>query len=93
MVAYFGRHRRRRGASPYVRDNRATTWVALPIAGAAAAAPRNYFGSVPRTPEWLRRLPDAWRGPRLVQDPPPYRRSPILRGPRHLPLEIARISD
>jgi len=31
-------------------------------------------------------------GPRLVQDPPPYRRSPILRGPRHLPLEIARIS-
>ena len=29
--------------------------------------------------------------PRLVQDPPPYRRSPILRGPRHLPLEIAGI--
>src|SRR5262249_56525677 len=27
--------------------------------------------------------------PRLVEDPPPYRRSPILRGPRHLPLEIA----
>ncbi len=29
--------------------------------------------------------------PRLVQDPPPYRRSPILRGPRHLPLEIAGV--
>ncbi|MEU5211703.1 cytochrome P450 [Streptomyces sp. NPDC020742] len=23
-------------------------------------------------------------GPRLVEDPPPYRRSPVLRGPRHL---------
>jgi cytochrome P450 len=34
-----------------------------------------------------RRLQD----PRLLQDPPPYRRSPILRGPRHLPLEIAGI--
>src|SRR5262245_40741323 len=29
-----------------------------------------------------RRLED----PRLLQDPPPYRRSPILRGPRHFPL-------
>jgi cytochrome P450 len=29
--------------------------------------------------------------PRLIQDPPPYRRSPVLRGPRHLPLEIAGI--
>jgi cytochrome P450 len=28
----------------------------------------------------LRRLPN----PRLVTDPPPYRRNPILRGPRHL---------
>ncbi len=37
--------------------------------------------------ELIRRLD----GPRLVQDPPPYRRSPILRGPRHLPLEIAKI--
>ncbi|MGW5324799.1 cytochrome P450 [Streptomyces sp. NPDC004014] len=26
-------------------------------------------------------------GPRLVTDPPPYRRSPILRGPIHLPVE------
>jgi cytochrome P450 len=30
--------------------------------------------------------------PRLVQDPPPYRRSPILRGPRHLTVEIARVN-
>jgi cytochrome P450 len=37
--------------------------------------------------ELIRRL----ESPRLVQDPPPYRRSPILRGPRHLPLEIAGI--
>jgi len=37
--------------------------------------------------ELTRRLED----PRLLQDPPPYRRSPILRGPRHLPLEIAGI--
>jgi cytochrome P450 len=26
--------------------------------------------------------------PRLVQDPPPYRPSPILRGPVHLPIEV-----
>ncbi|RLU81550.1 cytochrome P450 [Streptomyces griseocarneus] len=25
-------------------------------------------------------------GPRLLQDPPEYRRSPVLRGPRHLPV-------
>jgi cytochrome P450 len=37
--------------------------------------------------ELTRRL----EGPHLVQDPPPYRRSPILRGPRHLPLEIAGV--
>jgi cytochrome P450 len=37
--------------------------------------------------ELIRRLDS----PRLIQDPPPYRRSPILRGPRHLPLEIAGI--
>jgi autotransporter passenger strand-loop-strand repeat protein len=30
--------------------------------------------------------------PRLLEDPPPYRHSPILRGPRHLPLEIAGIN-
>ena len=38
--------------------------------------------------ELIRRL----ERPRLVQDPPPYRRSPILRGPRHLPLEIAGVT-
>jgi cytochrome P450 len=37
--------------------------------------------------ELIRRL----ETPRLLEDPPPYRRSPILRGPRHLPLEIARV--
>jgi cytochrome P450 len=37
--------------------------------------------------ELIRRL----ESPRLVRDPPPYRRSPILRGPRHLPLDIAGI--
>ncbi|MEV4440350.1 cytochrome P450 [Streptomyces sp. NPDC049577] len=26
--------------------------------------------------------------PRLLEDPPPYRRSPILRGPRHLPVGL-----
>ena len=25
---------------------------------------------------------------RLVQDPPPYRQSPMLRGPRHLPIQL-----
>jgi cytochrome P450 len=39
--------------------------------------------------ELTRRL----HSPRLLQDPPPYRRSPILRGPRHLPLVIAGIKD
>jgi cytochrome P450 len=38
--------------------------------------------------ELTRRL----ESPRLLQDPPPYRRSPVLRGPRHLPLEIAGIN-
>ncbi|MGX1759596.1 cytochrome P450 [Streptomyces lydicus] len=28
--------------------------------------------------------------PRLVEDPPPYRRSPVLRGPRHLLVEYRR---
>jgi cytochrome P450 len=26
--------------------------------------------------------------PRLVEDPPPYRPNPVLRGPRHLPVDI-----
>jgi cytochrome P450 len=38
--------------------------------------------------ELIRRL----ERPRLVEDPPPYRRSPILRGPRRLPMEIAGIN-
>jgi flavorubredoxin len=37
--------------------------------------------------ELTRRLAD----PRLLQDPPPYRANPILRGPRHLPLGIEAI--
>jgi cytochrome P450 len=39
----------------------------------------------------LTELVSRLKGPRLLQDPPPYRRSPILRGPRHLPLAIAGI--
>jgi cytochrome P450 len=31
--------------------------------------------------------------PRLVTDPPPYRPSPILRGPRHLEVAIDGVSD
>jgi cytochrome P450 len=31
--------------------------------------------------------------PRLVTDPPPYRPSPVLRGPRHLPVEVDGITD
>jgi cytochrome P450 len=31
--------------------------------------------------------------PRLVEDPPPYRRSPMFRGPRHLWVEFDRIAD
>ena len=26
--------------------------------------------------------------PRLLEDPPPYRQNPTLRGPRHLPIEV-----
>jgi cytochrome P450 len=33
--------------------------------------------------ELIRRLPN----PRLVEDPPPYRPNPVLRGPRHLMVE------
>ncbi|HEY0620614.1 MAG TPA: cytochrome P450 [Kribbella sp.] len=38
--------------------------------------------------ELVRRL----KNPRLVEDPPPYRESPILRGPRHLLVEIDGVS-
>ncbi|MBO1418441.1 cytochrome P450 [Streptomyces sp. FH025] len=31
--------------------------------------------------------------PRLLQDPPEYRRNPVLRGPRHLPLAVSGIGD
>ncbi|MER6052126.1 cytochrome P450 [Streptomyces sp. NPDC001793] len=34
----------------------------------------------------LTTLLDHLDDPRLAEDPPPYRHSPILRGPRHLPL-------
>ena len=34
--------------------------------------------------ELARRL----ENPRLLQDPPPYRQNPTLRGPRHLPIEV-----
>jgi cytochrome P450 len=37
---------------------------------------------------FLRRV----QGPRLVDDPPPYRRSHILRGPLHLMIDIDRIT-
>jgi cytochrome P450 len=31
--------------------------------------------------------------PRLVEDPPPYRRSPFFRGPQHLWIDFDRITD
>ena len=37
--------------------------------------------------ELLRRL----EHPRLVVDPPPYRRSPLLRGPQHLLIEVDKV--
>ncbi|MEV0928336.1 cytochrome P450 [Streptomyces spongiicola] len=37
--------------------------------------------------ELVRRLD----GPRLLQDPPPYRSSAVLRGPRHLPVGFDRV--
>src|SRR5215472_3977945 len=38
--------------------------------------------------ELARRL----ENPRLVADPPPYRKSPVLRGPRHLLVEFDRVT-
>ncbi|MET7860117.1 cytochrome P450 [Streptomyces sp. NPDC005318] len=35
----------------------------------------------------LHAILDQLTGSRLVEDPPPYRRSPVLRGPRHLLIE------
>jgi cytochrome P450 len=39
-------------------------------------------------PALVRRL----QNPRLVADPPPYRPNPVLRGPRHLPVEVGRVT-
>jgi cytochrome P450 len=39
--------------------------------------------------ELTRRL----QNPRLLEDPPPYRPNPTLRGPRHLPVAIDGIAD
>ena len=36
-------------------------------------------------------LAQRLRNPRLLEDTPPYRPSPVLRGPRHLPVEVDRI--
>jgi hypothetical protein len=33
------------------------------------------------------------QNPRLVEDPPEYRRSNIFRGPRHLMIDYDRIID
>jgi cytochrome P450 len=41
----------------------------------------------------LRELARRLENPRLVEDPPPYRPSPILRGPRHLAVEIDDVRD
>jgi cytochrome P450 len=39
-------------------------------------------------PELVRRLENL----RLVSDPPPYRPNPLLRGPRHLPVQFGRVA-
>ncbi|GER90452.1 cytochrome P450 [Dictyobacter vulcani] len=41
----------------------------------------------------LRALARRLINPRLLQDPPPYRESPTLRGPRHLLVSFERIAD
>jgi cytochrome P450 len=42
----------------------------------------------PETQIALTELARRLKNPRLVADPPPYRPSPVLRGPRHLLIEI-----
>jgi cytochrome P450 len=42
----------------------------------------------PETQIALTELARRLRNPRLVEDPPPYRANPVLRGPRHLLVEI-----
>jgi cytochrome P450 len=39
----------------------------------------------------LTQLARRLENPRLVTDPPPYRPSPVLRGPRHLLVEVDRV--
>jgi cytochrome P450 len=41
----------------------------------------------------LRELVRRLENPRLLDDPPPYRPSPLLRGPLHLPVEIDGVRD
>jgi cytochrome P450 len=41
----------------------------------------------------LTKLTHRLQVPQLLEEPPPYRHSPILRGPRQLPLEIQGIND
>src|SRR5262249_39052346 len=69
MVAYFGRHRRRRGASPYARDNRATIGSPYPL-----RAPRQLRPGI-----FLARLPPP-RGGGGASPPPGGARPPP--GPR-----------
>jgi cytochrome P450 len=38
---------------------------------------------------FLRRV----KSPRLVADPPPYRHNQVFRGPRHLWIDFAEITD
>ena len=42
----------------------------------------------PETRIALTELARRLQNPRLVEDPPPYRSNPFLRGPRHLPVDI-----
>ena len=39
----------------------------------------------------LTALAQRLENPRLVDDPPPYRPSPVLRGPQHLKVTVDRI--
>jgi cytochrome P450 len=42
----------------------------------------------PETRIALTELARRLENPRLVEDPPPYRSNPLLRGPRHLHVDI-----
>ncbi|HEY0620615.1 MAG TPA: cytochrome P450 [Kribbella sp.] len=46
----------------------------------------------PETQIALTELARRLKNPRLVDDPPPYRQSPFLRGPRHLLIEIEGVN-